>query len=103
MTPVEHRFANKTLYAPVGKEEEIGTLPIYCDDEQCISCWRMSWRERLSALFFGRVWLSVLSGPTQPPVWFQTTREALRYDAPPDEEKKWLISPLLKILKPFFK
>lgn len=103
MTPIDHRFANKTLYAPVGKEEEIGTLRVYSDEDQCISCWKMGWQERLSALFFGRVWLSVLSGPTQPPVWLMATREALRYDAPPEEKRTWLISPILKILKPFSK
>ena len=28
-----------------------------------------TWEERIKALLFGRVWLSVLSGRTQPPVW----------------------------------
>jgi hypothetical protein len=30
-----------------------------------LSCWRPSWRERLSVILFGRVWLSVNS--TEPP------------------------------------
>jgi hypothetical protein len=53
---------------------EIVSLPVFSDGEQCISLWRMSWRERLSALLFGRVWLQVLSGPTQPPVALTTAR-----------------------------
>jgi hypothetical protein len=78
MIPIKHRFANTTLNAPAGKEDEISSLPIYTDGEQCISCWRLTWRERLAALIFGRVWLSVLGGSTQPPVWLWATREALR-------------------------
>jgi hypothetical protein len=79
MSPIEHRFANVTLNAPDGQEDEVSPLPVYTDGKQCISCWRMNWRERLAALFFGRVWLSVLSGHTQPPVWLLATREALEY------------------------
>lgn len=78
MIPAEHRFANATLNAPVGKEDEILPLRVYSDGDQCISCWQMTWRERLSALLFGRVWLSVLGGRTQPPVWLWATREALK-------------------------
>jgi hypothetical protein len=85
MLPIKHAFANMTLSAPAGQEEEIEPLPVYMDGEQCISCWQMSWRERLSALFFGRVWLSVLGGRTQPPVWLWVTREALREQEPQEE------------------
>ena len=77
-TPIRHKFVNKELKAPYGKEDEIPPLPIYSDGEQCVSCWQMTWRERLSALFFGRVWLSVLNGHTQPPVWIWATKEALK-------------------------
>jgi len=38
----------------------------------------MSWRERFSALFFGKVWLSVYSGQTQPPVWLMATKEIFK-------------------------
>ena len=42
-------------------------LPVYQDTEEIVSCWQVSWRERLSVIIFGRVWLSVL-GEAQPPV-----------------------------------
>jgi len=38
----------------------------------------MSWRERLSALLFGRVWLALLSGETQPPALVQASRDYLK-------------------------
>lgn len=106
MRPIEHRFTSMTLNAPPGQEDEVLPLHVYTDGEQCISCWQMSWQERLSALLFGRVWLSVLSGQTQPPVWLMATREALQ-EAPeqevPEEEEagQWLTLLRSKILKPF--
>ena len=70
MKPIKFLQANKNLIRPSNmSSEECTSLWVYTDGIQCTSCWKMSWRERLSALFFGRVWLSVLSGDTQPPVW----------------------------------
>lgn len=36
-----------------------------------VSCWRLSWRERILALVGGRIWLNVL-GNGHPPVWVGT-------------------------------
>lgn len=36
-----------------------------------VSCWRLSWRERVLALVGGRIWLNVL-GNRHPPVWVGT-------------------------------
>lgn len=69
MIPTEFPESNKTLTKPQGMtDDECGSLPVYNDGAQSISCWRMSWRERLSALLRGRVWLQVYAGRTQPPV-----------------------------------
>lgn len=56
-------------------DEECGSLPVFGVDGQCVSCWRMSWRERLSALVFGRMWIAVLSGQSQPPIAPMVTRD----------------------------
>ena len=69
MIPTDFPEKNKTLTKPQGMtDEECGSLPVYNDGSQSVSCWRMSWRERLSALFRGKVWLQVYAGTTQPPV-----------------------------------
>ena len=79
MQPDKFPQANKDLVKPEGwTDEECGTLPVYTDGQQCISLWKMTWRERFSALFFGRVWLFVVSGPTQPPVFLLGTREIFK-------------------------
>lgn len=68
--------ATKTLGPPKGMtKEECHDLPVFTDGMQCISLWQLSWRERFSALFFGKIWLCVLSGQTQPPVWLMATKE----------------------------
>lgn len=70
MKPIKFREANKNLLRLKSvTDEECSSLWVYTDGQQCISCWKMGFKQRLSALFFGIVWLSVLSGQTQPPVW----------------------------------
>lgn len=80
--PIEFEH-QKTVLQPSGKEYSenvtgVDPLPVWTDGEQCVSCWKMSWRERLSALIFGRVWMAVLSGYTQPPVWIGVQRDYLK-------------------------
>ena len=76
MEPMNFKQANKNLLKPEGmKDEECGSLPVFSDGTQCISLWKMTWRERLSALLFGKIWLSVYSGQTQPPVWLMAANE----------------------------
>lgn len=70
MKPIKFEQANKNLLKPENMiDEECSSLWVYNDGMQCVSCWRLTWKERLKALFFGRVWLAVLSGESQPPVW----------------------------------
>jgi len=82
MKPIEFEYANRLL-DPSGhmyseNVTEIVPLPVWTDGEQCVSCWKMSLTDRLSALLFGRVWLAVLSGETQPPVSIQASRNYLK-------------------------
>lgn len=69
MKPIKFKEANIYLTKPPSMtEEECGSLYVLSDGIDCISCWKPSFRERLSILLFGRVWLWVWSGNTQPPV-----------------------------------
>ena len=74
MEPIDFEQANKTLLAPHGQEAEIEPLRVFSQEGICISCWKPTIRERLSILLFGRVWLWVISGETQPPVAMIATR-----------------------------
>lgn len=52
-------------------DEECSSLFVHQDKENqtCISLWTVPFWERLKFLFHGNIWLGVLSGTTQPPVW----------------------------------
>ncbi len=67
LAPSDHEYGDH-----IGK---VSHLPIWTDGEQCVSCWRMTWRERISALLFGKAWLSILSGRTQYPAAVTVTRK----------------------------
>ena len=86
MKPIGFKYANWQLQPPAGEYSEnvagIDPLPVWTDGEQCVSCWQMSARERLSALLFGRVWLAVLGGSTQPPVYIEAGRAYLEEERP---------------------
>ena len=82
MKPINFKHSNKTLQpsGAVYSENVAGVEPlhIFTDGEQCVSCWRMTWRERFSALIFGRVWVAALTGHTQPPIFAECAKSYLR-------------------------
>ena len=72
MKATDFEKSNKRLGKPstmIGKD--CGSLDVFTDDKQCISKWRGSFWERIKFLFTGRMWLSVRSGQSQPPVWLK--------------------------------
>lgn len=69
MEPTNFPQANKVLTKPQDMtEEECGDLRVWSDGTTCVSLWKPTFRERLSILVFGNVWLHIVSGYTQPPV-----------------------------------
>lgn len=79
MTPAKFKEFNRTLRKPDSMtDEECSSLEVFTDESICISCWQMNLLERLRALLFGKIWLGVLSGGTQPPVWLICHRSAFR-------------------------
>jgi len=43
-------------------QPEYQTLPAYKSEEGIVvSCWKLSFQERLRVLFFGNIWLSLMS------------------------------------------
>lgn len=67
--------ANRNLLKPESMtDEECGSLWVYTDGKICISCWKLNLRQRLAVLFTGKVWLGILSGYTQPPVWLDVDK-----------------------------
>lgn len=77
MTPTNFLGSNRVLCPPAEHDAvcvPIAPLPIWTDGEVCVSSWKLTLRERIAALVFGRVWLWVASGMTQPPVALSAER-----------------------------
>lgn len=69
MKPTDFKESTKVLARPDNlSDAECGSLPVWSDTKQCVSCWKMDFLERMICLVTGKVWLSVLYGNTQPPV-----------------------------------
>lgn len=74
MKPIKFDEANNELHKPESMtDEECKSLWIYHDGTQCLSCWKLSLKDRIKALVFGKVWLCIL-GTKQPPVWLDCTK-----------------------------
>ena len=74
MKPINFKQSNLNL---IGKGE-IKPLPAFRDGQHIISCWKMSLKEKLSALLFGKVWLIVKSSKTHPPVKIHCERKGFK-------------------------
>lgn len=73
--PVPFKYQNKVLTAPAGNTDVVDDLAVWTDGKECVSCWKLSLKERLMALLFGRVWVAVLFGNTQPPIYIEASRD----------------------------
>lgn len=70
MKPIDFPQSTKVLQKPsTMTDDECSSLHVWNDGKQCVSCWKASFKERLNVLFTGKVWLGVMSGKTQPPVF----------------------------------
>lgn len=58
--------SNATMHAPGFTHPHLSTLKH--GGNQYVTRWQMSWKERLSALFFGRIWVNVEGVLGQPPL-----------------------------------
>lgn len=66
--PVEFEGHNIVLAPPPGSEN-VGSLPIFRNGVCCVSCWQLTETELADVVRTGRIFLSIFSGATQPPVY----------------------------------
>lgn len=75
MEPIFFEEATKELKKPDSMtDEECSSLWVWNDGQQSISCWKLTWKERLKLLFHGKVWVGVVAGRTQPPIWVDPSK-----------------------------
>ncbi len=66
MNPTKFKGSNILLKGPDGSG--IKDLHARTNGQVCTSCWKLDLRERLMVLVTGKVWASVWSGRSQPPI-----------------------------------
>lgn len=66
MNPV--KFAEQNTTWAEDQTNDYQPLPAYSNEEQTVSCWRLTLRERIKLLFTGRLWLQQMNfgEPLQP-------------------------------------
>jgi len=68
MKPIKFKESNVTLSKPDDMtDKECGPLPVFRKINEITSCWKMSLKERISAVLFGKIWIHVYSR-THPPI-----------------------------------
>jgi hypothetical protein len=72
MKPIGFKESNGVLGKPENMtDEECDQLPVFRDGVHCISCWKLSEEELNQVQKTGCIYLGILSGGTQPPVFLQ--------------------------------
>lgn len=89
MKPINFKEANVTL-----EGTGCGDLPAFANGVQVISCWRMSWKERILALFRGRVWMGIRHESTQPPAWLKVEKTAFKKERGWSSKFFWMLGTL---------
>ena len=72
MKPVNFKQSNGSLLGgpkeTYDTELDVGDLPVCRTGNEVISCWELTWKERLIVLFLGQVWLRVHTQESHPPL-----------------------------------
>lgn len=76
MKPTTFAEANGTLTGGpayrYGTDLDVADLRVYRDGTEIISCWELSFWDRVRCAIFGKVWLRVCASGTHPPVLLQS-------------------------------
>ena len=88
MKPIKFPEAHIELSKPASMSpDECSSLWIHrTPNGECVSLWTVPLWSRIKFLFHGKVWLGVLSGSTQPPVWLDMTKTVFTEQQTPNNK-----------------
>lgn len=61
MKPIKFKYCNVVYAENQPEYQNLPALKLETDNGEIISCWKLSFKERLIILFTGKMWLSLLS------------------------------------------
>lgn len=74
--PVQFKGANSKLLAPKSMDElQCSDLPVFKNGVHCVSCWEFTEKEIEEIIKTKRVYVSLWSGDTQPPILLATEND----------------------------
>jgi hypothetical protein len=102
MKPVEFEHQNIVFAKDQPEYQPLPALRIDSPQGEVISCWKMSFKERIKVLFFGRVWISLMSfnKPLTPSYMSVNRKDVYSH---PDDLVRWDKLFLAKLRKRFLK
>ena len=88
MKPVEFKHQNIVFAKDQPEYQPLPALRIDSPEGEVVSCWRLSLKERLKVLVFGRVWMSLMSfnKPLTPSYLAVDRKDVFSH---PDDAVKW--------------
>jgi len=88
MRPVEFKHQNIVFAKDQPEYQPLPALKIDAPTGEVISCWKLTFKERLKVLVFGRVWMSLMSfnKPLTPSFLSVDRKEVFLH---PDDNIKW--------------
>ena len=89
MKPVEFKHQNIVFAKDQPEYQPLPALKIDTPTGEVISCWKLSFKERLTVLIFGRVWMSLMSfnKPLTPSFLAVDRKEVFSH--PDDDYRLW--------------
>jgi len=88
MKPAKFKYQNITYAENQPEYRPLPALKIEGKDGAVVSCWKLSFKERIRVLIFGRVWVSLMSfnKPLTPSYLSTKRRDVFTH---PDDNKHW--------------
>lgn len=74
MEPINFKESNRVLKKPEGIEEDCEDMYSWTDGRQSASCWKPTFKERIRILFGCPIWVVMLSGNSQPPMYMDVKK-----------------------------
>jgi hypothetical protein len=101
MRPIEFKHQNVVYAKDQPQYQPLPALKLRGEEGEVISCWRMSFKERLKVLFTGRMWVSLLSF-NQPltPSYLSVNRKEMYYH--PDDKHRGIFNRMNNEINPLF-
>jgi len=93
MKPVEFKHQNVVFAKDQKEYQPLPALKLNTTEGEVISCWRMSFKERMKVLFTGKVWISLMSfNKPLTPSYMSVNRKDV-FSIPEDQPKKIFQTP----------